>query len=327
MPYILPLNSETHVGWIIVGVIIICAIVLSEVIMHLVLVPRIVSHFERMPNFKVEPGEPDEIALPVSFTTSDGLNLQACHYHHDDEPPRGVIVFCHELKGNRWTGIRYCHALYHAGFDILAFDFRNHGDSDHQPGYQPLHWATDYEIEDVLSAIRYVKESPELRHLPIGLFGVSRGGTAALVAAERVRDVECLVCDSTFSVDSLMAHHAKRWAELFVSPSILKLVPDWHVRRTLILVRNRSQKRRGVNYANVEQEIYKLRDRSILFVAGGSDTYVPSTIADELQQRIGAGEVWKVPKAKHNKPREIATEEYDRRVVSVVEQMAVPVAP
>ncbi|MDA1016554.1 MAG: alpha/beta fold hydrolase [Planctomycetota bacterium] len=313
-------------GWIIAGVLIISAIVVSELIMHIVLVPRIASHFERMPNFKVEPGKPDDEAVSIGFATSDGLNLQGCHYHHQDEAPRGVIVFCHELKGNRWTAMSYCQALWQAGFDVVAFDFRNHGDSDHQPGYQPLHWATDYEIEDVLSCIRYVKDAPELRHLPIGLFGVSRGGTAAMVAAERVRDIECLVCDSAFSVDGLMVHHAKRWAELFVSQSILKLVPDWHIRRTLRLVRNYSQKRRGVPYADVERDIHLLRDRSILFVTGGSDTYVPSTVAESLRQQIGSGEVWNVPKAKHNKPREVSTAEYDRRIVSLVEKIAVPVA-
>ena len=37
---------------------------------------------------------------------------------------------------------------------LVAFEPRNQGDSDRMPGYDPLQWLTDYEVEDTRAALR-----------------------------------------------------------------------------------------------------------------------------------------------------------------------------
>lgn len=320
----MPHCSERNVGWIIAGVLILIGLLVNEVIMRVVIVPKIVPHFERAPNFRIVKTEPDSDAIDVTFTTSDGFTLQGCHYHHPSDS-RGVIIFCHEVRGSRWMAMHYTEALFKAGFDVLSFDFRNHGDSEVQPGYEPLHWATEFEVDDLKSAIRFVKNSPELQHLPIGLFGVSRGGTVALAVASEIRDIECVICDSTFTVESLMSHYAKRWAELFVPPRVLNFVPDFHVERTIRMVRRRCERQRNVKFVETERTMPKLRDRKVLFICGSSDSYVPTEVGERLSRLVPGSEIWHVPKAKHNGARLVAQEEYDRRVLAAAESISVAV--
>lgn len=296
---------------------ILAGVIVLDLLLRLPFIRVVIPVFEQMPPFGVKPAEPDEEAERVEFPTTNDLTLRGSLYRHTEEPSRGLIIFCPELGGNHWMALRYCRGLWDAGFDILAFDFRNQGDSDALSGYEPLHWLTEFEVSDAVAAIRYARERSELQTLPLGLFGVSRGGGAALAAAARCRDVRCVACDSAFSTDAMMAHYARRWARLYVPEWLLKLVPFWHIRMTLVLVRRASQLRKRCRYTVLEKWLPRLRNKAVFLVAGDADSYVAPGIAHELRRRIGSdcADVWVVPGAKHNGARRKNPDEYDNRLV------------
>lgn len=301
-------------GWAIVGIV--AALLLADLLMRLPFVRVVLPIFENVPPFGVRPSPPVPEAEPLEITTRDGLTLRGSLHRPPRGKPRGLIVFCPELQSNHWSAAAYCPGLVEAGFAVLAFDFRNQGESDSLPGYEPLHWMTRYEVADVEAVLDHAARSPELKDLPVGLFGISRGGGTALAAAANRPRVRCVACDSSFSIDAMTMFFAARWAEVYVPRWLLRLIPQWHLRTTLALVRLVSQWRRGVPYAVLERSLRRLRDRPVLMVAGTADTYVRPAVAQELARRIGPScSVWVVKGAKHNMARAKHPEEYDRRMV------------
>jgi len=301
------------IGWV---AAILGLFVLAEVAANWWAVRIVLSMIDAAPPFQPAACPATEEGRPVCFETSDGLTLRGRLYQHDDFPPRGLIVFCHELGAAHWSALWYARGLWDAGFDVLAFDFRNHGQSDSLPGYRPLHWLTWYEVQDVRAAIRFAERDERLRTLPLGLFGISRGGGAALVAAAVEPRVLAVACEGAFAMEDVVWHHSQRWFTLYADPRILSWIPNWHVKLTMRLACWVSQFRRRCRYPSMRRLLWRLRNRPVLLISGADDSYVLPEIARELLAKTGHGDeaLWVVPGAKHNRAREVAGEEYDRRL-------------
>ncbi|MEO1996533.1 MAG: alpha/beta fold hydrolase [Planctomycetaceae bacterium] len=301
-------------------------LVLVDLVARLVIVRVVVSLFEKMPSFGVLLGQPQPDVQCLEFPTTHGLTLRGSLYYPKQAAPRGLIVFCPELGGNHWLAMEYGQGLVVAGFAVFAFDFRNQGDSDSMPGYEPAHWPTSFELSDALAAIDFVGAQPDMQALPIGLLGVSRGGVVALAAASRCPSVQSVVCDSSFSTDIMMSFYAQRWASLYVPAWLMRVVPDCHVRGTCVMIRWFSQSKRRVRYVVIERGFRRLKSKPILLVSGSRDSYVPVAVAQQLQKRIGDHcQLWVVPGAKHNRARAIDSEAYDRRLSDFFSRMVNPV--
>ena len=96
----------------------------------------------------------------------------------------------------------------------------------------------------------------------------------------------------------------------------MRILPKGHFRSTLALARWISERRRRCRYAIIERWLPQLRGRPALLIAGERDNYVHPEIGRKLCRKIGnSAELWTVPKAKHNRAREVNPAEYDRRLV------------
>lgn len=307
--------------WGVLGVIAVW--VVFDVLIRVVAVRSILPVLERSPPFSVEPTAPAPQAERISFETSDGLTLRGSLHVPDDTAPVGLVIFCPELGGDHWSALWYCSALLESGIAVLAFDFRNQGHSDSFPGYAPLHWLTEYEVDDALAAIRYALKRPDLCDLPMGIFGISRGAGAALVAGARQGAIRAVACEGVFSMDTLALHYTMRWASLYYPGWVLRLFPTWHFRITLVLARWVSQRRRHCRYAVVENWLPLLAGRPALMIIDGNDTYVLPKVSDALFQYFpqATSRRWVVDGAKHNMAREIAPETFDRTIVEFFSQM------
>lgn len=301
------------------------AIIAVELAIRFLVLSIVLPIFERRPPFNVRAVEPDLDAEVVRIPTTAGLSLAGSLYRPIGEP-RGLIVFCPEFGGSHWSATTYAAGLIDAGFAVLSFDFRNQGESDSEPGYSPTHWLTEREVDDAHAVLNFASNRRDLRELPVGVFGVSRGGNAALMIAARVKHVQAVAADGAFSTEGMMLHYAYRWAELYVPPRLLRLVPEWHLVEMMRFARLISGFRHGVRYALLERWLPRLSDRPVLLISGARDSYVAPPIAERLRRRIGSScpPVWLVPGAKHNQARFVATEAYDARLCDFFEQI-VPV--
>ena len=308
--------------WVVLGVL--AAWVVIDLVIRVIAVFAILPVLERSPPFSVEPTAPSPTAECVTFLTSDGVTLRGSLHLPPNGAPRGLVIFCPEFGGDHWSAGWYCRALQDAGFAILGFDFRNQGESDRLLGYVPIHWLTEYEVRDTLAAIDFVRRRPDLAKLPIGLFGMSRGGSAALVTAAQSPNVRCVACEGVFSISTMSLHYALRWSSLFFPSWIMRMLPIWHVRTTLVLARWVSQIRRHCRYIVLEEWLNRLGGRSVLMIVDGRDTFVLPEVSETLFQRFpqATSRRWLVKTAKHNMAREVDPDEFDRRIVEFFSQLA-----
>ena len=284
--------------------------------------------FETQPPFGVPFFQPDPGAESIEFMTRDGLTLRGSLHHQPDRIAKGLILFCPETEGSHWSAMSYCHGLIEDGFDVMSFDFRGQGESDLLPGYIPNHWPTMYEVEDVRAAIDFISRREDLQGLPLGLMGVSRGSTMALIAAAECPNVRAVCCEGAYSTDSLTLYFILHWSSIYLPGWLRRLIPLWHYKLTMKLVRWTSRFLRQRRYVVLERWLPRLRNRPVLLVTGERDNYVHPDVARELVRCIhsSAAQVWTVPRAKHNKARNVAAAEYDRRLTAFFSQLDAPVA-
>lgn len=312
------------VFWWIVGIAIGLFIV-AEVAFNLYALKVVTPIFERSPVLQSNSAPPNRRAEVFDIPSSSGVMLSACLFQRPETESRGVIVFCPEFGGNKWSCMKYCEGLWEAGFDILAFDFRNSGDSSWQDNYRPMHWVSEYELQDVEAVIAYVRSRDDLRERPIGLFGISRGGSAALAVGARSPQVELIATDSAFAAEPMMNYFAQRWISLYLPALVLKLLPNWHLDLTMRLVRNASQHRHGCRFARIVYALRRAPDhKRVLMISGQADSYVSPEVARAIANAAGPllEELWIVPKCKHNSARNLVPDQYDARLVRFFSAMS-----
>jgi alpha-beta hydrolase superfamily lysophospholipase len=125
---------------------------------------------------------------PVQFTTSDGLRLDGwwvpARFLGPGSAPKDplwgkrTIILCHGLGANKGNQFVLARELVPGGFNVLAFDFRAHGESGgHTTSFG------DLERRDVLAAVKWLRgHRPDVTEKIFGL-GVSMGGAALIGAA------------------------------------------------------------------------------------------------------------------------------------------------
>jgi fermentation-respiration switch protein FrsA (DUF1100 family) len=272
--------------------------------------------FQEKPLFVIPRGQPVPEAEDVEFVTADGLKLAGC-YLKSQPPRKGVILFGVEFGSNRWSCVPYCEALLANGFDVFSFEFRSQGDSMPHPGYEPLQWVTHYEVLDVQAAVDYLKARHDADPTGIGLFGISKGGSAGLLAAARDPYVRCFVTDGIFATFSTMVPYMRKWIAIYSQRHFLQaLLPLWYYGMFGKLALRQISKARGCRFPHLERVIAQLAPRPLLMIHGGGDTYIKPDMAQALFARAGAPkELWMVDGAKHNQALNIAGKAYQQRVL------------
>ena len=124
----------------------------------------------------------------VSFSTSDGLTLRGWWI-----PGRrhATVVMIHGYGNNREEAFGKAGYLHAAGYNLLVFDLRGHGQSDGD--------GTTVGYLEPLDARAAVATASKLEPGPIVLFGYSLGGAIALEDGATDPAVKAVVEDSGFS--------------------------------------------------------------------------------------------------------------------------------
>jgi pimeloyl-ACP methyl ester carboxylesterase len=279
------------------------------------LVPSIAGFLEKAPAFRVTLGKPDRCAQPVEFRTSDGLTLRGSVWNGDQSEATGLVIYLPEMEGNHWMAPQYCAALIDEGYALFSFDFRGQGESDRPAGYSASHWMTELEMRDISAAMDFIESHPRLSTLPILVFGVSRGGVGALLTGARYPKVRGVIADSAFGTLTMIRFFADRFADLVLPRWLYRLVPNWHVERTLRQAMAYNERRKGCRFVHLEDEVSGLESESVLLISGTADTYVSGDVAARLHRLVGAGaKHWIVAGARHNMARSVHQGEYDRRI-------------
>ena len=119
----------------------------------------------------------------VSFTTSDGLELQG--WYVPSKNGAAVIAFPGRSGPQAHTRMLVSH-----GYGVLLFDRRGEGASDGDSNL--FGWGGD---KDILAAIEYLKSRPDVDPQRIGGIGFSVGGELMLQTAAETDDLAAVVSE------------------------------------------------------------------------------------------------------------------------------------
>ena len=254
---------------------------------------------------------------PVSFTAFDGLRLSGALIRaNPDVPRRGMIIFAHEFCSDMASCGRYCRPLQQVGYDVFTFDFRGHGQSDEDPDYTPRQWVSDRDIADMRGAVAHVTNWLEREGLPreIGVFGISRGACAAIVTAVENEDICAIVADGAFSTDRTIEYFMKRWAYIFAR---VKIVYEnhhpvfWRFLRWSMM--HFARREFHCRFPSVRKAIMRMKPRSIFFIHGERDSYLPVEQSRLLYTLAAQPKcMWIAPGARHNQAAILHPELYAR---------------
>ena len=118
--------------------------------------------------------------IPVTFE-SNGANIHAIFYQASGVEPLPTVILCHGFPGNNTDVLGLGERLIKEGFHALSFNYRGTW------GSEGLYTVRN-SLEDVASALRYVKSSFAVREFNIDpsnptVIGYSFGGGMALLGS------------------------------------------------------------------------------------------------------------------------------------------------
>lgn len=197
------LSSSIYSPLLVVGIILILAHLVARLCFfsHLTRANRLFSSGQWLPlRFHDSPctGTFRNVFETVEFSTCDGLTLRGSYFHSTSPQKRGVILYFHEMNGNRWSISPYIDVICDSGFDLLTFDQRGHGESDLFEKFHQTPWVTIHDLDDVNAAVNYLyhRQNTESSSNEIGVFGLGKGATLALCCASGDSRVKAVVMDT-----------------------------------------------------------------------------------------------------------------------------------
>ncbi|MGL6194941.1 MAG: alpha/beta hydrolase [Thermoguttaceae bacterium] len=153
----------------------------------------------------------------VDFTTPDNIVLKGTYFKHKTEKRKGLVLFLHELNGDRWSANHFIDILPKSGFDLFTFDQRGHGESDSFLRFQQTPRITNFDLLDVQGAVDYISSRKDYQNNTenngfstdseigkgIGVLGHGKGATLALCSASTDNRIVSVIMDCPVSEEIL----------------------------------------------------------------------------------------------------------------------------
>jgi hypothetical protein len=245
----------------------------------------------------------------LEMMSHDGLLLRG-YYLAAAVPTPKTAILAHGYTGSAEKDMLGFANMYHEvfGYNVLMPDNRAHGESE--GSYIGFGWLDRF---DYLKWIHFMlnRVGP---HAQIVLHGLSMGGATVLMASgEKLPEqVKCVISDCAYtSVQDILSYQAKRLSKLPAFPLI-------HLAGCVCKVRA------GYTFgeASALAQVKKTH-KPILFIHGGEDTFVPTTMLDPLYEASnGPKEKCIIPNAGHGLAYATDVAVYRQKVSAFLEKFA-----
>lgn len=232
--------------------------------------------------------DPHTVGIPVRevhFAATDGVRLAGWLAIASPDAPTVILV--HGFKGNRLTMLPWARSLYAVGYNVLLYDSRGCGES---AGWGIGVGAT--EPDDILGAVRYLQELPDLRDKRFAALGVSLGAGDVILAAARDPSLRAVIADSAWADER---PQLDRMASLPLGPLAIPLLP-YEPALVDALVGARLEDARPVAVAGA------IAPRALMLITSADDHNATTAPADQQRIYAAAGQPrlhWIAPSGGH----------------------------
>lgn len=226
-----------------------------------------------------------------------------------------AIVLSHGYGANKSELLTLSFDLWKAGYHVLVYDLRGHGES-------PVDWSGlgTYEKDDLLSAIEFLKSQKnaggeELLDGRIGLYGVDLGGYVSLAAAGRNPAIKAIAVDSVCpDVRTYLNFRLKRfigggtdWASQLIDSSLTNRITGLVMRGYLM------KKEEPTSAADV---VRTPAGRKLLFITGKDSGPLAATTRELYAKTADQKLLIEVERTRLSRLYDQFSTDYDDRVVS-----------
>jgi uncharacterized protein len=122
--------------------------------------------------------------------------------------------------------------LYKAGYSVLMFDFRNHGESGSDPNKRIANIGLK-EYRDVLAALDYISRRDDLKNKNVGFVSFCMGANSVIIAMsknpEKFNKVKCLFAVQPISMEVFMRTYIGKFITPVGAKFIMPMVKKWVV--------------------------------------------------------------------------------------------------
>jgi uncharacterized protein len=240
--------------------------------------------------------------------TRDGARLAGWYIPAaaDIGPTGPTIVLAHGQDFDKSDMLPYAEIL-HADYNLVLFDFRNHGQSS--DAATTLGIREQLDIEAVLNWLELAKQPTQ-----VAVLGVAMGGSAAINAADTDSRIEALVLDSTHATlaNAIEAH-------LSLSGYPLALPGAW-----AILLGGLLRTGEDMTAADPIQAAERYGSRPILILVGGKDDSIGPQDGTDMEAAAREGgataELQTCPAAGHADLIQACASDYRTWVLTFLQQ-------
>jgi fermentation-respiration switch protein FrsA (DUF1100 family) len=252
----------------------------------------------RPPDEAASPANYSLIAEAAEFEASGGVTLRGWYIPHAGSAK--TIIVCSGANGSLDADVHVAPWLYEAGYNVLLFNWRAHGNSEGK--VVTLGFNERY---DLIAAVQFAKSKGAER---VGVLGFSLGGTVAIATAAVYEDINAVVADSPFVF--VLSAVAGGLIERGVLQGLSFLLARLFVSTACL--------RTQLNLFDIDlaRWINRVAPRPLLLIFGDQDVIVPPSEVDLIFARAGEPkEVWRVPEAAHRNIQALWPDEYRRRIL------------
>jgi uncharacterized protein len=230
------------------------------------------------PKRRIAPSTPDSVDIEdwedVRFSTRDGLTLRGWFLPPSSSAHGASVICAHGTGSNRGILLLQAAVLHRAGFGVLLFDLRGHGESDGRLSSFGYH-----EMHDVDAAVEYLRSRVDVHPHRIAVMGHSMGGAATLRAfARRDEPMPLVIVAAISSLEENLRHGVKHFTRLplgWLMPLVLRI--------------SEHRVRAKVSEIRPIEDVARLEGCPVLFIHGDDDQLVPLENGQRLH-RAARGE-------------------------------------
>ncbi|HEU4389040.1 MAG TPA: alpha/beta fold hydrolase [Blastocatellia bacterium] len=224
-----------------------------------------------------------------------------------------VIILSHGYGENRSELLNLSFELWKAGFHVLVYDLRGHGES-------PVPWSGlgTVEADDVVAAYNFVKglkdeKGQDLIDGRIGLYGVDLGGLASLAASEKIQAVKAIAVDSPcLDVPNYINYRMKtyiggggEWANRLIDSEVTNRVTD-------LVVRGYLKKESG---GSAIEAVRKPTGKRLLFLTAKDGGMLQKTTKELYSKSADQKRLLELDKTRISRLYDEEASQYDKEVV------------
>jgi dipeptidyl aminopeptidase/acylaminoacyl peptidase len=237
----------------------------------------------------------------VTVSSFDGTRLYGWWMAVAADAP--TIVVLHGVKKNRTDVLRAALMLRNAGFNVLVFDGRGHGNSEGRFVTYGF-----YERRDVETAIEWLVSEKKIDRNRVGIAGESMGAAIALQVAAHNPWIQAVWADSPFA-------SLRRVAEEFVRR--VTRLPGAVINPVLWTTLQVANYRGKFDVRTVDPLALAAQIKCpVYLVHGTADQLIATAHSENIYEALGGQkDIWFVEGARHARSARFAKREYSERLI------------